>query len=445
MLFKTWMAEFYPTEQIASERLYHDHFNENFNYGFHLPRKDQCELCNVYSRGNEAFKATIQSKFETHMKENKLAIALKRQDRKDAGNQPTKIVFATTDLQKQLNTPQDNTGILYYLRKLSTYNSTVVEAAGNNLTATCYVWNEVEGKRGANEVASCVRQFILKIKEEKPEVEEIRIWADNCFGQNKNKYMFAMLLMLAHKLRVTIKMRFLETGHTMMESDCVHGHIEDAARNKSVYTSEQWYHIMEHEALTKAQTKYKVFRMQGKILNFHPLADKYQKWSQKGINWKKVREIVFDPTKSQGVVSVRDSLASDAPIKEIDVTRGVVGRPRIFANFPLLPAYSGPLQINKNKLKDLATLCKKFIIPEEHHDFYKSLPGIPLEGGAPPVTAAENDDGENEAMWLLDGMEEPEEDFENSLREFNRVNNVAEVPDRNLNDDDDDDDDGDVV
>lgn len=45
---------------------------------------------------------------------------------------------------------------MYYSRKLCCYNFTVYEGALPN----CYVWTEVYGKRGSNEIGSCLYRYI---------------------------------------------------------------------------------------------------------------------------------------------------------------------------------------------------------------------------------------------------------------------------------------------
>lgn len=86
-----------------------------------------------------------------------------------------------------------------------------------------------------------------------------------------------------------------------------------------------------------------------------------------------MREVAFDPDQSQGVVTVRNSLADDADIKSINVLTKGKGRPPNLKTHAFKPAYTAPLCLTDRKLADVGTLCGSFVPPEEHHGFYKSL------------------------------------------------------------------------
>ena len=93
--------------------------------------------------------------YKTHLVNKKAVDQLKRRDKKSAG--PSNCV-ACFDLQKVLNCPRSETCEFYYKNKLSVFNFTLFELA--NLTGHCFVWNETDAKKGANEVGSCLFQFI---------------------------------------------------------------------------------------------------------------------------------------------------------------------------------------------------------------------------------------------------------------------------------------------
>lgn len=110
------------------------------------------------------------------------------------------------------------------------------DAAGKE--GFCYVWDESVARRGANEVSSCLYDFIEEFV--KRGTREFRFWSDNCAGQNKNRIMFAMYAFAAKKFGVNIVHRFLEKGHTQNVGDSVHSVIERAGEHKVVYTPEEW-------------------------------------------------------------------------------------------------------------------------------------------------------------------------------------------------------------
>lgn len=91
-------------------------------------------------------------------------------------------------LQKVLNTPQGEASSFYYKRKFATYNLMIYDI-GKKM-GYCYVWNESEAKRGSNEIGTCLLKFIKHMT--KKGVNEFRFYSDNCGGQNRNRFIFAM-------------------------------------------------------------------------------------------------------------------------------------------------------------------------------------------------------------------------------------------------------------
>ncbi|KAJ8880632.1 hypothetical protein PR048_017102 [Dryococelus australis] len=82
------------------------------------------------------------------------------------------------DLQKVLNTPHGDNMLLYYSRK---YNFTVYE--NNTRKVYCYC----DGNRGANEIASLLYMYIIKVDAEKT-TTNLSLYCDSCPGQNKNHH-----------------------------------------------------------------------------------------------------------------------------------------------------------------------------------------------------------------------------------------------------------------
>jgi hypothetical protein len=72
---------------------------------------------------------------------------------------PTIRLFcASFDLEAVLPTPFSQDITLFYTRKLAVYNFTIYETATKD--GFCYLWNETEGQRGANEIASFLFKYV---------------------------------------------------------------------------------------------------------------------------------------------------------------------------------------------------------------------------------------------------------------------------------------------
>lgn len=114
------------------------------------------------------------------------------------------VVTAAFDFQKVHSCPHAETSILYYKRKLNVFNFTVFEM-GQKI-GRYYMWHEGIAKRGANEVASCVYDYI---KEECSNgVHTVNLYSDNCGGQNRNRIVFMMYLIAAKEMKVSITIDF---------------------------------------------------------------------------------------------------------------------------------------------------------------------------------------------------------------------------------------------
>lgn len=84
---------------------------------------------------------------------------------------------AVYDLQAVLPCPLGNASSFYYV--------------SNNVQ--CYVWHEGKAHRGANDIGSCILNY-LKVLQEKAAATEanaqldVIFYSDNCAGQQKNKF-----------------------------------------------------------------------------------------------------------------------------------------------------------------------------------------------------------------------------------------------------------------
>ena len=74
-----------------------------------------------------------------------------------------KVMLASFDLEQVIYLPKLLRKELYYSRQLSLYNFTVYDIKDGE--SWCYIWHEGIAKRGSNEIASCVHDFLQKVDE----------------------------------------------------------------------------------------------------------------------------------------------------------------------------------------------------------------------------------------------------------------------------------------
>nr|CAH7713970.1 unnamed protein product [Callosobruchus chinensis]CAH7767792.1 unnamed protein product [Callosobruchus chinensis] len=205
--------------------MYFNIFKEEFNISFHVPKKDQCDFCVGFHNSTDEEKKNLQTEYDLHIEEKELSRQEKEKDKISMDK-----VTAVFDLQAALPSPQADSSKFYYVSKLNMYNLTIYELQSTE--TNCFIWHESHGNRGANEIGSCLWQYLVDLNEKKSEKIDIIFYSDNCAGQNKNKFIFALYIYAVLSLENinSVTHKFLITGHTQNEGDHVHSVIEGAIK-----------------------------------------------------------------------------------------------------------------------------------------------------------------------------------------------------------------------
>lgn len=381
LLYKDWND---PQNQskVKTARQYRDIVNKNINLGFHVPKKDQCDVCQVYKNLPRPVTEEQLNTYNTHMRNKTIARELKNKD-KESTIKSKDVLTAVYDFQKVHGMPCGETSILYYKRKLTVFNFTIYEMGSR--VAKCYVWDESTACRGANEVSSCLYDYIKEHHQKG--IKTFNFWSDNCGGQNRNRIVFAAYLRAAKDFEVTITHKYFEKGHTQNEGDSVHALIERTAKNKIVYTPEQWYALIRWAK--QDGNPYLVQEMTTlNFMNFKALlpgCNWTKNTNRERVFWSQLRQLEIWPQFSDRIQYKTDFC--DHEFKCIIVNNALEtpitrSRNRIRLDNSPLPAplartltqaYEGKLPIPEAKLQDLKYLCRNNVIPSVYHDFYMSL------------------------------------------------------------------------
>ena len=281
----------------VEEHFYRKVFSESFNLGFHQPKKDQCDVCIEYK--NAIDKTKLEAKYQEHQKNKQSARNLKTK-MKEMASQDKSLVVAAFDLQKVLSVPHGEHSDFFYKRKLAVYDLTVTNLETRQVS--CYVWDQTVAKRGSNEISSCLYKYINQLPDN---INELFLFADNCTGQNKNRFVNQMLAIAATERKIKVNLVFLEKGHTQNINDTAHSVIEKAKKGVNIHHPHQWITLIETAC---RKNPYKVNMMsQEDFFNyktelggvFHQLikektADKTGKKIK--ISWLKIKHAQFKPS-----------------------------------------------------------------------------------------------------------------------------------------------------
>ena len=234
--FATIYRELYLTKTIEDDvepAAYSTFMAEmkKYHVSFHKPKKDKCTTCT-----NPALDDTEK---EAHLEEKISTVQQKDIDELKAQNDPTHLTMSF-DLQKVLTSPRspNNDVTLFYSRKYATYNFTVYNTKTSD--GFCFMWGETEGKRGADEIATCLTKVFTMI--DMIGIKTVTMWCDACSGQNKNKIVLTALTMVLanHPELNEIKLCFHLPGHSQMIVDSVHSVIENFVAKRYIWAPSQY-------------------------------------------------------------------------------------------------------------------------------------------------------------------------------------------------------------
>ena len=272
-----------------------------------------------------------------------------------------------------------------------------------NAKASCIFWNESDGDKGANEIASSLLRYVRSIVS-KRKIKKIIMFSDACGGQNRNKYIATLCLYLLATIEdiESIEHVFMLTGHSHMEVDSIHSMIERYSRNVNIYIPSEW----EVAACLACKDAYDVSSMDSDeiydmkdVFNHLRISNVRYPDAEGGNSKKKGPPVYWKSSegkedslihwlkfsKGSDVMEVKCSYKLDDPFCKIDLGIEVKSSTRTrqsgasqyglasLKQYGLKVSKPNGNPISKEKKEDLDKLCEKLVIPKRYHHFFSAL------------------------------------------------------------------------
>ncbi|CAC5424332.1 unnamed protein product [Mytilus coruscus] len=219
-------------KKLCKINIYREIFCTEYNLALHRPKKAQCSICTVYYEKKQQGELDDddEEQFVRHQRNKESSRGQKSKDKQRAKTDKS-FVVSTFNLEAVLPNSCSMVGDLYSKRCMSTYNLSFYSLGDGK--GTCYLWDEVNGGRGSNEIGSCILMHINSVAEKNSHLKEITFYSDTCGGQNRNQYVASAMLYAfnQHKSIEIINHKFFERGHSEMEADSIHSAVERAKKN----------------------------------------------------------------------------------------------------------------------------------------------------------------------------------------------------------------------
>jgi hypothetical protein len=284
------------------------------------------------------------------------------------------------DFQKNLQIPLTNVSVEYYLRKFYCHNFGIHDLKTNKVFM--YFYPENHAKKGCNEVISFINHYVLNIMDIK--IKVLHIFSDNCFSQNKNKYLWTYYKFLVSCGKLDrIMIYYPIPGHSFMEIDGDFGRIEINKKNYGkIYYPSEYVPIIKNSNLKNhiqvidvnfpiSEFKQKDVKSMAKVLKYKEKISEIVKNSLE--NCSNVRKITINSSNVRISLSLRNECTIDLNLFKNNFNYKELNS--FFENIP--QAYDNYLPISRDKFFDMQKILK--YIPnklQNEFNFYDTLYSI---------------------------------------------------------------------
>lgn len=365
---------------VVSYETYRREVNTRFNISFGFPRSDICDQCELLDAKSKAESAAghlqkqraVETQRSVHLAK---ADVFYTQLREIPANSNANSLVLAIDYEKNLPLPVTGVGPEYYKRQLWLHNFCIKDLVSGE--STMYLYSETFAKKGPNETISCLEDYLKNVAG--AELKELHIFLDNCFAQNKNRYLWAFLntTVLTGRFR-SVHIYYPIPGHSRLPCDKDFGLIEKRRKRMDrVAVPSEWVSLIKS---VRVQNPFRV-----RYVN-HPLTDdllddgtpivtvkdyktpldRLLAASVNGL--KSVRGVVFRPAS----IRSRMTMAGDADTDVKLLKRGAKWHSVVDAVQNATEAYDDYVSIKAAKVDDVNYLIQRVYLPAQV-TFYTSM------------------------------------------------------------------------
>lgn len=372
--------EKYPNSPVKYS-YYIKFFKQNFELHFGRPQVDICNTCEDLSLkiknptlNAEAKRVAVAEKILHERRAQKFYSTLKTTT--EECQQREDLAAFCFDFMQNLQLPEFPTQDKFYLSQLTVSLFCITDLKTQK--SFFYIYHEGQAAKGPNEVCSFILDYIKNVVPK--EATELRMFCDNCPGQNKNHSVVRMCMALKATDRFQKIVQYYPIrGHSFLPCDRAFGIIKRKLRRfDRVYNIHQYTELI---VLASAKNIFTVKEIEtNDIINFKTWWPKYYKLNCISNETKMEKDrnskVQFTVSKFHHLVYEEDNV-----VKASEYINGFIWntfpdllQPRTSTSCLELPtekAYKGPLPIGIVKLDNIKTLLRW--VDEEHKEYYHNI------------------------------------------------------------------------
>ena len=247
-------------------------FLRSYDVSFYVPRSDTCSKCDVFKVSADSARKEGDVEKAEALETDHMEHLYKAKYSREALNEAKKGLRSDTlafsfDLEKTLPLPYLRTSVAFYSRCLWVYNLGI-NILSENKGIMC-MWEETSSKRGSQEVASSVEEFLRT--RNLSGVMHLQSFSDGCIGQNKNKYIVIFLFYFINESKLeSWTHTYMESGHSYLPNDTDFGFIERIKNEcEKISSFQEWV------SLVKKKRDFEVIEMDGRFREYSTLGRKF--------------------------------------------------------------------------------------------------------------------------------------------------------------------------